>query len=612
MKSLFEKLRRRKPEANFWKSLWVLLTPVHKSLISLGVVLLVIESISLFEPWIIKEIIDYVYNHFGALSGNWRDQKHLIILIVAFFLMFIARDVVSQLKDVQVWRKIIVETIYNQYVAAHQKMLSLSLGYHEKEHSGRKMKKIHRGVDYTVNFIDNASYEFFPTIFQLVVSVIMLVWYDWWLVIIVIFTLIPFLLLSERLEKITRPMHKQWQNEEDRIAGKMVEVMGSINSIQAHGMEHVVQNIHEKNTRKLRDIHTVINKIYIRYNMIRDVLIAISMVIVLAIISYHTMIGVLTIGEFSLCFTLNIKNFVSLYRLARIKRVMSECEEAVRMLVKLMNEKPMIEDKSQPALFPEGNHKEFIRFDNVTFHYVQDSGDMQETKQHSGLNDVSFVIRSGEFVGIAGMTGSGKSTTIKLLLRHYDPDPDSGNIFIKGISLQKILRSDWRSRIGYVPQEVEIMSGTIADNIKLFCPGATLENVYNAAKLAEAHDFIMELPLGYDTPVGERGFKLSGGQRQLVGIARALIRETELLIFDEATSNVDSEHEAKIQHAIEKIRKRRQCTVIAVAHRLSTIENADTILVFGKGKLLEQGSHAQLLQLSHGGYAHLWNMQHKK
>ncbi len=236
-----------------------------------------------------------------------------------------------------------------------------------------------------------------------------------------------------------------------------------------------------------------------------------------------------------------------------------------------------------------------LEFNHVTFAY---------NGRNPVIKNLSLHIPAGKTIAIVGSTGSGKSTLVKLLLRLYEVQ--SGTITLDGIDLRDLKLRDLRACIGLVSQDVFLFHGTVAENIAYGSPDATTDQVMEAAKIAEAHDFIMQLPQGYETIVGERGQKLSGGQRQRIAIARGVLKNPPILILDEATSAVDNETEAAIQRSLERITVNR--TTIAIAHRLSTVRNADHIYVMEYGKLVEWGTHAQLLE-QQGIYASLWRVQ---
>ena len=237
-----------------------------------------------------------------------------------------------------------------------------------------------------------------------------------------------------------------------------------------------------------------------------------------------------------------------------------------------------------------------VSFEHVTFRYNPEDPEV--------LHDINLDISEGEFVGIVGPSGSGKSTLSKLIQRFYAPE--SGRVLIDGIDLAVVDVAWLRRQIGVVLQENVLFNRSIRDNIALSDPGMPIDQIINAAKLAGAHDFILTLPKGYDTNVGERGANLSGGQRQRIAIARALIMNPRILIFDEATSALDYESERIIQENMRRIVKGR--TVIVIAHRLSAVRDSDRILTLDRGRIVEDGNHDTLVS-SNGRYASLWRIQ---
>ncbi|MDA0866490.1 MAG: ABC transporter ATP-binding protein, partial [Cyanobacteria bacterium] len=303
--------------------------------------------------------------------------------------------------------------------------------------------------------------------------------------------------------------------------------------------------------------------------------------------------GDLAVGTYSVLVFLTQRLLWPLTRLGdtldQYQRAMASTQRALDLL-----DTPITLHPGQQRL-PVSNIQGDIRFEDVTFAYR----DRAPVVEHLTLK-----VPAGQTIAIVGSTGSGKSTLVKLLLRFYEVD--GGRITLDGLDLRELDPGDLRQAVGLVSQDVFLFHGTVADNIAYGSFGATVSQIEQAARIAEAHDFIAMLPQGYDTIVGERGQKLSGGQRQRLAIARAVLKDPPILVLDEATSAVDNETEAAIQRSLEKITQDR--TTIAIAHRLSTIRNADCIYVMEQGQLVESGTHEALLERN-GLYTSLWQVQ---
>ena len=238
-----------------------------------------------------------------------------------------------------------------------------------------------------------------------------------------------------------------------------------------------------------------------------------------------------------------------------------------------------------------------IQYDNISFSYGDKNSELV-------LKDINLKIEKGKSIALVGQSGSGKSTLVDMLPRFYDPK--SGNIFIDGINIKDVTLKSLRSKLGIVSQESILFNDTIANNISFGVRDASLDKVMHAAKVANAHEFILKAENGYDTVIGDRGVKLSGGQKQRLSIARAILVNPPILILDEATSALDTESERLVQDALDNLMKNR--TSLIIAHRLSTIQNADEILVMNEGKIVERGSHDELLALN-GNYRRLYDLQ---
>jgi ATP-binding cassette, subfamily B, bacterial len=282
--------------------------------------------------------------------------------------------------------------------------------------------------------------------------------------------------------------------------------------------------------------------------------------------------------------------------IASLARVTEDLQQAIAgadRVFEVLDTEPDIQDS--PDAVKLTNSKGELSFKDVSFHYIDSSPVLQ---------GISFDVKPGQMVALVGPTGVGKTTIISLIARFYDPV--SGSILLDGKNLKDLTLSSLRNQVSIVLQDIFLFNGSVADNIAYGSKSASMEEIINAAKAARAHEFISELPEGYDTVIGERGVKLSGGQKQRLSIARAVLRNTPVLILDEATASVDVETEAKIQQAIQELAGSR--TIIVIAHRLSTVKRADNILVIKEGKIVESGNHKELLSFG-GIYKQLCDVQ---
>jgi ABC-type multidrug transport system fused ATPase/permease subunit len=297
--------------------------------------------------------------------------------------------------------------------------------------------------------------------------------------------------------------------------------------------------------------------------------------------------GASTIGEFVLYIALHGLAYQPLRQISIVFPRLRRNTARVERLFQVQDQPILVVDKPEAEILPA--HSRAIEFDNVSFRYA-----LREHGSEWALHNMNVVIEAGKTVALIGRSGSGKTTFINLLLRSFDPD--TGAIRIDGYNLRDVTRESLLCQIAVVPQEVDLFSRTIFQNIAYGKPNAAKEEVVLAAQTALAHDFIMATEQGYDTVVGERGIKLSGGERQRIGIARAVLRDPKILILDEATSHLDTESERLIAQATDALIKNR--TTIIIAHRLSTILHADMILVFDGGRLEAAGRHEELLAAS--------------
>ncbi|MFZ2887337.1 MAG: ABC transporter ATP-binding protein, partial [Minisyncoccia bacterium] len=390
------------------------------------------------------------------------------------------------------------------------------------------------------------------------------------------------------------PLSVATQQNETKLTGMTVDLLTNIGAMQeytrrSYEMDRLDTAIDLRRTSGIRNWH--FGEITLTMNGLIQACFAAAMVF-LAI--KFTMQGLLSAGDIVLVIAL-IYRFEDdmLFLGSHINEFTERWGEVQESLEEILEAHEISDAGNAPILkTPNGE----LYFDNVTFFYGKSEMEV--------LRDFSLLIAGKEKVGIVGRSGAGKSTLVKLLLRHYDVN--EGSISIDDQNISKVSQDSLREAVAVVPQEPMLFHRSLRENIAYGNPRATEKEIHEAARLAQAHDFISALPNGYDTLVGERGVKLSGGERQRVAIARAILKNAPILILDEATAALDSEGEVAIQKALHELMQGK--TVIAIAHRLSTLREMDRIIVLERGEIVEDGTHAELLQ-RRGKYSELWNHQ---
>jgi subfamily B ATP-binding cassette protein MsbA len=388
----------------------------------------------------------------------------------------------------------------------------------------------------------------------------------------------PLIVIGKKVRKVTQKYIQvgvsQWSH--------LVELISAIRIIKAFGLEEA-QNQRYKDSTKLQ-VHYAMKTVQAK-ELINPLVETIAMFGLGALI-VSIFITNAQIPNLVSFLTGVILLFTPIKKLANVHVMFKQASVSADRLFELFKQESGVKESPNPK--PLNSFEKEIRFENVVFSYGT----------YMVIDNISFKIPKGTKLGIAGESGSGKSTIVNLLFRFYDPI--QGSIKIDGEDLRNIKISDLRKIMALVSQEVVVFDTTVAENIGCGKIGATRQEIEEAAKMANAHDFIVQLPQGYETRIGERGVTLSGGQRQRICIARAFIRNAPILVLDEATSSLDSESEAEVQAAIDAIEKNR--TVICVAHRISTLANMDNIIVLSKGKIIEEGTFEDLLK-KNGAFA---------
>jgi len=572
----------------FWVELWHFLKPFRRYFAVIIAVMISSALLDLASPYILKLVID-------GLNGFNLDSLFLLLKLIGLY--FVSEEVsvmIGYFGDRKILR-LLVDVEYNLGIKAQEKLVSLSLGYHERENTGSKIVRIERGIDKISEFLNNICWEVGPTLIRLVMTLAALFWADWRIGLSFLIVAPLYITVTYFANKRMYPIRKQIYRDYEIASGKMGQAIININAVQSFVQEKRELSEFDKIKTHVRENEDKQWGWMMKVGLGRNSLANLGRFAVLFLGVYLVYKGSMTIGTLIFAFTLSEKAYSSLLRLSRFYDRMEEGREGVSRLLALFKAESEIVNK--PGATKPRKVTGEIEFSDVSFYYADN--------KRPAVSHLNFKINSGCVTALVGPSGGGKTTVARLIYRHYDPQ--KGRVLLDGKDLRDYDLHAFRKFLAIVPQEVEIFDLSVEENIAYAKPSATKKEIEAAARIANAEEFIKKLEKGYQTMVGERGIKLSGGQRQRVGIARAVLANPRVLIFDEATSSLDSQSEVLIQDAMEKIGRHR--TMIIIAHRLSTIKRADKIVVLENGKVAEEGSHAELAQVTGGLYSKLLKLQ---
>ncbi|MEN9557835.1 MAG: hypothetical protein RL141_204 [Candidatus Parcubacteria bacterium] len=579
----------------FARQFWQLIAPFHPQAKHLIWWIVAVQVGALFEPFIIKFVIDDIVTH--GSSAQTRLPWLSAIALATFALLSVV--VIEKNRRIRkLWQAIDCRLP----LMCGEKLLRLPLVYHQTEHSETLVSKIVKGTGRVTDIVAVMSFEIVPLIIQTVVTSVIVTIFEWRVACVIIPITMLFAMLTVRLKRKLAPLRERRYALDDAADTELGQAITNVMTVQAFAQE---ERQLDRVAAKRKEVLELADREYHqaeRTEHFRNGLISLGRILTIAVCAGSVYSGRMTVGTLAFVVALAERVFINCYRINTIFDRVSEAMEPVKKMTEIMDEPIQIADPEHPVVVPT-RFKGKIAFERLTYRYRlrHPNGN----PQRAALEGVSHVIPAGSMEGVPGPSGGGKSTLARMLLR-FD-DPEAGRVTIDGIDLRDMPLRDFRQQIGYVPQEVEIFDCTIAENIAFGRPNATREEIIRAAEIAHAHEFILLLERGYDTVVGNRGLRLSGGQRQRVGIARAVLLDPPILIFDEATSHVDTISEQKIQRAIDGLRRDR--TVLIIAHRLSTIQNADRIAVLERGRIQEVGTHQELVQRGSGTYGRLAQLQ---
>jgi ATP-binding cassette subfamily B protein len=545
-------------------------------------------------PIVLKDLIDAMNIKPGSL------QSFLIVpagLIVGYGALRLAASLFSELREL-LFAKVTQSAVRKIALQVFEHLHALSLQFHLGRQTGGVSRDIERGTRGIQTLVSFSLYSILPTIIEFVlVLAYFAYYYDIWFAVITFFALLVYIIFTIKVTE-WRTHYRRTMNEMDSKANqRAIDSLLNFETVKYFGNERFESRRYDENLKHYQSAAILSQQSLAILNLGQQAIIAIGLVLILWRATQGVVDGSMTLGDLVLVNTLMIQLYIPLNFLGVIYREMKQSITDMDQMFTLLGADQEIKDRdhAKPLIIHNFSRGPEVRFQHVWFSY---------NEKREILKDVSFTIPAGTITAVVGQSGAGKSTLARLLFRFYDVQ--SGAILLDGQNIQDLEQASLRKAIGIVPQDTVLFNDSISYNIAYGNPQATPDEIQEAARAAQMSQFIEHLPDGYHTQVGERGLKLSGGEKQRVAIARTLLKKPALLIFDEATSALDSKTERAFQEELFSLAKNR--TTLIIAHRLSTVVHADQILVMDQGQIIERGTHDQLLKMN-GRYASMWQMQ---
>ena len=574
---------------NDWKTIKSLLPYVWEYRARVGLALLFLaaaKGATVSVPLVLKEIVD---------SLSIKDQVLVlpIVLLLGYGALRFATSLFGELRDV-VFAKVTQNSIRRITIKVFRHLHELSLRFHLERQTGGMSRDLERGaagIRFLLNFM---IFNIIPTLLEItMVASILLVKYEVKFTLTIIATLIAYIIYTLLITE-WRMVFRRNMNEMDSKANTTaIDSLLNYETVKYFNNEQYEARRYDVNMERWEEAAIRNQTSLSVLNGGQSVIIAIGVTALMIMASQGVVSGKMTIGDLVLVNAFLLQLYQPLHFLGFVYREIRHSLADMEKMFDVLGQPPEVEDK------PDAKELEvasgIIKFESVNFGYDQ---------KRQILFDMDFEVPAGHKVAVVGHSGAGKSTISRLLFRFYDVD--GGRILIDGQDIRDVTQASLRANIGIVPQDTVLFNDTIGYNIAYGKPDANMDEVIQAARSAHIHDFVESLPDKYETVVGERGLKLSGGEKQRVAIARTILKNPPILVFDEATSALDSKTEKSIQRELETIA--RDHTTLVIAHRLSTVMDADEILVLDAGRIIERGTHHQLLGRN-GVYTRMWELQ---
>ena len=580
-----------KPDWKIISGLWPYLAEFRGRVV-LSLVLLVLAKLAtVATPIALKYIVDYLDQNRGADMLLWIP----VILVVAYGALRFGATLFNELRDA-VFARVAERAMRRVSLRVFENLHQRELAFHLDRKTGGLARDIERGTNGISFLLRFTLFNIVPTLLEiLMVAGILFVVFNVSYVLAILVAVVVYVVFSIKITEWRTKFVREANARDNQSNSRAIDSLLNYETVKYFNNERYEAEVYDRDLDDWEQARLKNRLSLAALNSGQALIIGLAMIVIMAMAVREVASGEITLGDFTMINAYLLQLFIPLNALGFVYREIRQALVNVERLFKLLADKPAIEDA--PDATELAVNRGEVQFDHIHFAYRPD---------RPILKDVNFSIPSGHKIAVVGASGAGKSTLARLLFRFYDVD--QGAIRIDGQDIRQVTQDSLRSAIGVVPQDTVLFNDTLYQNLAYGRPEATEEEVYRAARMAHLEDFIHSLPEGYETKVGERGLKLSGGEKQRVAIARVILKNPPLLILDEATSSLDSLSEQAILTALKEVSQRR--TTLVIAHRLSTVMDADSILVMEGGKIVESGHHQDLLARN-GHYARLWFQQHQ-